>query len=822
MDAAPFLPGRRPKPLDPIVPVSTMSHVPRTLVLSTVLALTCGTAASAQCTTPWIAGDGTPGANDDVLAATTWDPDGPGPLGEHVVLGGRFTLFGDLAAAHVVRWDPVTGSRTRLGEGFDREVRALQVLPNGDLVAAGDFTASGSAAMLGIARWNGTAWESLGGGLGARIVALGLANGDLVADTDTVSPLQRWDGSQWAPLGSSVLVAAGTTTTLGNGDLVLGGDLFGPSGTLHLLRWSGSAWQGIGDPDDTVLALCKMPNGDLVAAGEFSSIGGTPIAGLGRWNGTAWSEIPGAPGAVRVLHGLPNGDLLVGGDFAAAGGVATGGLARWSGGAWSSLMPASSPRPVDALAPLPGGDMLVCGAFETAQAQPIRSVARLTSAGLQPLFAGSPARTLRDADLLPNGSLVAIGTFDFSGALQEFVAVRTGSTWSPIGTALAGTGQRLEVLPDGSIVAKVGSDLMRFDGIGWTTISLNGGIQDFAALTNGELIAVGTAVPLSNGSTSRLARYDGSAWTAVPPPPGFLGNILPLPIAATADGGFVVPGYASSGSTLTRRFWRRNGGSWSTFDHPGTTPNLTVVKELRDGSLVVGGSFLLSRWDGATWSNYGSGIGGLVRALHELPNGELLVAGIFSQVGGLPADGLARWNGSTWIPLDTTPGTGVTRLVSLPNGDVAMVGSFTSIGDQPAAYYAELTTTCPATRVVTGPGCGGLTLTTTLPWTGSVLRADASGLVAPSLAYWVLGFSSTSIPISAVIATAPPSCVLHVHPDVYGLQFANDGHSRLALTLPDVPALVGVALHHQQVALALDATFAISATEALELTVGRF
>ena len=43
----------------------------------------------AQCAPIWVSGGGAPGVSSgSVSALTAWDPDGAGPLGEHVVAGG--------------------------------------------------------------------------------------------------------------------------------------------------------------------------------------------------------------------------------------------------------------------------------------------------------------------------------------------------------------------------------------------------------------------------------------------------------------------------------------------------------------------------------------------------------------------------------------------------------------------------------------------------------------------------------------------------------------------------------------------------------------
>ncbi|MFN5956748.1 MAG: hypothetical protein ACK462_02265, partial [Planctomyces sp.] len=55
-------------------------------------------------------------------------------------------------------------------------------LPNGDLIASGLFTNAGGVPANRIARWNGSAWSSLGSGLNGTASALTtLPSGDLIA-----------------------------------------------------------------------------------------------------------------------------------------------------------------------------------------------------------------------------------------------------------------------------------------------------------------------------------------------------------------------------------------------------------------------------------------------------------------------------------------------------------------------------------------------------------------------------------------------------------------------------------------------------------------
>ena len=68
--------------------------------------------------------------------------------------------------------------------------------------------------------------------------------------------------------------------------------------------------------------IVVLPDGTLVVAGQFGSIGGVAVDNIARWDGTAWSAYgSGTNGRVQSLTQLPNGDLLVGGSFTIVDGI---------------------------------------------------------------------------------------------------------------------------------------------------------------------------------------------------------------------------------------------------------------------------------------------------------------------------------------------------------------------------------------------------------------------------------------------------------------------------------------------------------------------
>ena len=72
----------------------------------------------------------------------------------------------------------------------------------------------------------------------------------------------------------------------------------------------------------SINALVMLPNGDLIAGGSFSSVGGVAANNIARWNGWTWAPMGSGMDdnfpAVLALAVLPNGDLIAGGSFYSA------------------------------------------------------------------------------------------------------------------------------------------------------------------------------------------------------------------------------------------------------------------------------------------------------------------------------------------------------------------------------------------------------------------------------------------------------------------------------------------------------------------------
>jgi len=847
--------------------------------------------ASAQCSTQWLAGPGVPGTDGWVQASTWWDPDGPGPLGQVLVIGGTFTVAGTVLANNIATYDPVSGAWSALGSGmgggmWGRSVNALTTLPNGDLVAGGNFTTAGGISANYIARWNGTSWSPLGSGMGGsashapEVYALtALPNGDVVAGGRfttaggvSANYIARWNGTSWSALpGVSALVSC--LATLPNGDLVAGGIFTSPAS--YVARWNGTSWSALGtglsgfmgepfNPFRTVHALVTLPNGDLVASGCFTAAGGVTCNGIARWNGASWSALGSGFGGYQVgvpaLAILPNGDLVAGGRFDTAGGVIANNIARWNGTSWSALgtgvTTSSAYTCVNTVAALPNGDVVAGGYLvNTAGGVAVSSIARWNGTSWSALGGGT-AGIVRAFAQLPNGDVVMGGYFTSVGGVSaNRIARWDGTSWSALGSGLSWSGttvafvNALTTLPNGDIVAGGSFNtaggvsafgIARWDGTTWSPLGSGisaGYVFALTTLPNGDVVAGGDFYFAGGTAAGHVARWDGTSWSAMGT--GLTGSQQRVNALTTLANGDLVAGGSFSNPVSNIARW--NGTNWSALG-PGLTDQVTSLLALPNGDLVAGGHFpiglsaiRIARWNGLAWSALGSGTNGAPAALTRLPNGDLLAGGDFTVAGGVGVNCIARWNGTSWLPLGSGMsggmfGSAVYALSTLPNGDLAAGGNFTIVNGAISAYLARLTTTCPAAAVSSGAGCSGaggpnVLTATTLPWAGAAFRSEATGMPGLGLAIDLRGFSTLAIPMPAILPQGVPGCSLLVSLDLCDFLVPIAGSVQTQMVIPNTMALASQVFHQQIAALELDPLLnitAVTSSNALSLTIGFF
>jgi hypothetical protein len=121
-----------------------------------------------------------------------------------------------------------------------------------------------------------------------------------------------------------------------------------------------------------------------------------------------------------------------------------------------------------------------------------------------------------------------------------------------------------------------------------------------------------------------------------------------------------VPGGMVAGGTFTaadgapaNRVARWNGSAWSALGSGVDDEVHALMRLAPSGDIIAAGKFLnaggapasrIARWNGSAWSTLGSGLDGPAYALAQLANGDIVVAGAFTTAGGVSCNRIARWN----------------------------------------------------------------------------------------------------------------------------------------------------------------------------------
>lgn len=319
-----------------------------------------------------------------------------------------------------------------LGAGLNDRVFALTVY-NGELIAGGAFSSPDGAIGTGIARWSGTAWQSLLSDTYnpvASILALTVYNGELIAGGGFYFPgesgvygdhIARWDGTTWHRIGNGLENLNVYALTVYNGELIAAGKrgVSGPTDSPNILRWNGSEWRTLGNGlNDQILTLA-VAHGELIAGGWFWMSGTTPTSAIARWNGSSWQEVGyGTNGVVNAIAPF-NGALIAGGSFTQVGYFHPYPLiAAWHGGdgdSWSGLGDGVDGE-VSALSAY-REELIAGGEFTNAGGQSANNVATWNGAGWHRLGDGMNGKV--SAMTVYNGDIIAGGTFTTADGLPR-------------------------------------------------------------------------------------------------------------------------------------------------------------------------------------------------------------------------------------------------------------------------------------------------------------------------------------------------------------------------------------------------------------------
>ena len=596
----------------------------------------------------------------------------------YLYVGGYFdTVSGtDITAYGMARWNMNTNTWSTVGGSgltpTNGDVLALAVDGGGNLYAAGDFTAVNGVSALNVAKWNGSAWSALGGGLGttsSKVYAL------------------VWQGTK--------LIAGGNFTAL-----------------KYIAYWDtalGSpAWTTLGGGTNNNVIALAADSSFIYVGGAFTNVyyGATtvPVKYIAQWtwsSGGYWQDMNGGFNGpdVDALAVGPDGKLYAGGRFSQSGSTNTSNLARWNAGSWEPVHASSLREGVDgnvyALA-FSGQDMWIAGGFQSAGSYSADYVIIYNLTDQQWHTPGGNA---------PNGQVNAIlanypniyygGAFSYAGGIQTSGVVSYNvltKTWSALGTGLGGYAG---LFNDGPVVKALAiyanslyvggifntaggvtvHNLARFDLNSNTWYDVGGGVSTCSTLlctpmvnalyfAGGILFVGGYFENAGTYTVNNVAEWSGGAWYPLTDSTSSLtgtnGSVYAIGMNQANSDIYLGGSFTTPAAKITR--W--NGAHWYTVGSGTLNGDVNAIDYV-GSNLYIGGSFTNAGGSGANylarssgggnWVAVGGSVDGVVRALADNLS-ELLVCGDFNNAGALLVKHVARWNGSQWKALGSGVG----------------------------------------------------------------------------------------------------------------------------------------------------------------------
>ncbi len=284
------------------------------------------------------------------------------------------------------------------------------------------------------------------------------------------SSIARWDGSEWAAVGTGLQGGFSNIMAVYQGDLIAGGyfdSAGGVAGSAKLARWDGSAWSSMDAQSSSFLNsvwdLQVWDDGttgeQLYVAGNYMDLNGqAPLDHIAKWDGSVYTAVGGSIGGAVPLIVL---DLLVadlgadetlyaGGRFLTIGGSNANNIASWDGSSWSAL--GSGLQRTSGFAQVihmtswddgNGTALYAAGTFNRAGGVPVSNVAKWDGASWSTLGDGLDA-TVQELVVWDDGSgeaLYALGNFNNSGSTPvSRIAKWNGASWEAVGDGLDGNG----------------------------------------------------------------------------------------------------------------------------------------------------------------------------------------------------------------------------------------------------------------------------------------------------------------------------------------------------------------------------------------------
>jgi uncharacterized delta-60 repeat protein/uncharacterized repeat protein (TIGR01451 family) len=635
--------------------------------------------------------------------------------GGSVLIAGNFTSVGGQARSNFARVNASGVPDAGFNVPVNNTVNDFYVVPtpggNGVIYLAGEFTT-----VNGVPR--------------NRAAAV-LANGSLGASFNPPNLSSGWYNTVDPHNGG--LLLAGAFTLAGVDRTII--RVQQASGALDP-AFNVTTWAAGGTLYNQIRDVAVLPDGRILIAGGFTEVNGQPrnrIARLHADGSLDDSFVPptGINDTIRSMHLRSDGRVVIGGSFTNLGNLRDGVAMLDADGSLVTDF-AVNQQPDGTVYVVHGqsdGWTLIAGDFTAVNTETRNRVARLAPDGLLErtlTVTGASDGGIEAIGYQSNGRIVVGGRFtqQFNGASRQHLArvYSYGGNDTTFSATANADVYAMAVLPDdrivigGSFGTVNGSQRRRVarlhaDGSLDSTFGnpqVNGGfVRTLVTLPDGKILIGGSFTEIGGAARERLARLNANG-TLDPTFASVQLNGVVRAIVVQPDGRIVIGG----GFTTVNNFQRARiarltaNGSFDPSFNASATANGVVhaLAQAANGDILVGGDFTSigstsrSRLaalspDGALTGSLNISANDLVLSLVPRTDGRILVGGSFTSIGGLARTRMALLTSSAVVPEFDVPFSGQVRAVLVqPDGKVLAGGAFDEVDGSTRMRLARLRT----------------------------------------------------------------------------------------------------------------------------------
>jgi hypothetical protein len=552
---------------------------------------------------------------------------------------GGFVYACDKVGLH--RWNGSTWTQVGVLGGLpaaELNAVAIAIDATGQVYMTGNFLSVNGVSANRVARYDGTTWHAMGSGIvqpqpglgnyySTAMAAIGnevyLAGAMTQVGGVTVNNVARWNGSTWSAMAGGI-PTYGTPKTLAvvNGQLHVGTGAIGPNGgpyTANVLRWTGTAWSVVGSSFNLDVEALVERNGVVHASGAFTAAGGQPVNHVARLSGSSWVDagnpfdLQYARSLAHCTHGLyvggitnltdqtdmhnivrfdgtrwrnvgdgvgfptfgtqyvnavlcHNGQTYIAGKFDQVGGVRSHHVAQWDGDQWMDIgLPFAEPSRVNAMV-MKGDTLIIGGSFTVSNPPLIRHLAMRVNGVWLPMGTGADDEVFALA--LHNNELYIGGEFStLNGVGCSAIGKWNGTQFSPVGSGANNTVRAIAFGPDGTLYAGGGftnmggvtcNRMAKWNGTAWSSVAsgVNNWVNTIDILTDGSPVFGGQFnIAINGGLVNGVARFNGTSLVAMGP--GLTGNVYDIEVNNGQV--FACGAFTLSGTTTVNNVARWNG-----------------------------------------------------------------------------------------------------------------------------------------------------------------------------------------------------------------------------------------------------------------------